>query len=348
MIYAAIYILLCLLVPLGRTHDRRSVAILAIVSILLFLFVGFRWEVGCDWTGYQNIYWISGDKSPEEILADREPGFGMLNYYIRHLDLDYYYINVVEALIFFVGLFLFALKQENPLAIVALSFPILIMNMPMSAVRQAIAIGFIMMAINAFRDGKRLTYAGAVLAGGTFHQSSILFLGLAPLIRLRLTIWTAALSAILAAPGLYYLFASTFDIYTQRYGGNARDAFGAPYRAALLAVVGITFVWLFRARWRKAYPQDYAMYWLAAVAMIATVPITLYSSIVGDRIGYYLIPFQIVILERMPFLFRGSRYVLFLEVVPYLVLLVFFATWLATSSLFQRCYVPYQSLLFNM
>jgi len=139
VIYVAIFVLLWVLVPFGTLKGRHNFTLLAIVSLALFVFVGFRWEVGCDWTGYLNIFDIARRGSVEESLSDREPGFALLNQLIHSLSLDFFYVNVAGALFFFLGLFLFAKREENPLAVVALSFPILIMNMPMSGVRQGIA-----------------------------------------------------------------------------------------------------------------------------------------------------------------------------------------------------------------
>jgi hypothetical protein len=245
-------------------------------------------------------------------------------------------------------LYLYARRQENPLAIAALSFPVLIVNMPMSGVRQGIAIGFIMIAINAYRDGKRLLYAGAVLTGATFHQSAMFFLGLTPLIRLPKTVVTVGFAILLTAPAIYYVATDAVGFYAERYGEGAADAAGAPFRTALLALVGLTFFAALRRRWRKEYPDDYEIFAIASALMIASLPLALYSSIVGDRFGYYLIPFQLVALERVAILFRSDRLAPVYAVVTYIGLLVFFVLWITLSPLFGRCYLPYQSVLFGL
>ncbi len=347
MIYVTVYILLCLLVPFGRIRNRKNTLLLAAASIVLFVFVGYRWEVGCDWTGYLNIFQITKQQSVGEILSSREPGFLLLNIFAHYLDLDYYYINVVGALLFFIGLFFFAKAQENPLAVVALSFPVLIVNMPMSAVRQAIAIGFIMLATNAYRGRRQFSYVAAVLAGGTFHQSAFVFLGLTPLVRLRLSVWTVALCVILAAPGAYYAFSTLFGFYLDRYGDGARDAAGAPFRAALLGIVGIAFFLFLRRRWREKFPDDYQLFVMASCLMVAVLPLALYSSVIGDRVGYYLVPFQLVAMERLSALYRGDRYARLYGAIPYFGLLIFFVSWMNMSLLFEKCYLPYKSILFQ-
>lgn len=346
MIYVIVYLLLCALVPLGNIKGRKNVALLAIVSVILFAFVGFRWEVGCDWTGYLNIFEVTRQNSLEETLSGREPGFGLVNFILHNFDLEYFWVNVAGSFLFFVGLYLYACRQENPLAIVALSFPVLIINMPMSGVRQGIAIGFIMLAINAYRDGKRWLYAGTVLVGATFHQSAVLFLGLTPLIRLPKTVATVGIAAVVSAPAAYYAATGAVGFYTERYGDVAADAAGAPFRTALLAVVGLVFFMILNKRWRKEYPHDYEIFAIASALMITSFPLALYVSIIGDRMGYYLIPFQIVALERVAILLRTDRMAPVYAVAPYFVLLVFFVIWINFSPLFDRCYLPYRSTLF--
>lgn len=347
MIYAAVYLLLCAFVPFGNAHGQKNVLLLAIICTVLFVFVGFRWEVGCDWTGYLNIFEVTRKTTLAEALSGREPGFTLLNIFAHYLDLDYFHINVGGSLLFFLGLFLFAKRQENPLAIVALSFPVLIVNMPMSGVRQGIAIGFFMVAINAYRDGRRLLYAALVLAGSTFHQSAMLFLGLAPLIRLQKTVATIAFALILTTPAIYYVASGAIGFYAERYGDSGSDAAGAPVRTALLALVGIAFFLVLRKRWRNTYPGDYEIFAIASGLMVASFPLSLYASIIGDRIGYYLIPFQVVVLQRISALFKRDKLAEIYGVIPYIGLLVFLVLWMNLSPLFERCYLPYQSVLFG-
>jgi len=73
--------------------------------------------------------------------------------------------------------------------------------------------------------------------------------------------------------------------------------------------------------------------------MIATFPVSLYSSVIGDRFAYYLVPIQLLFLARLPFLRPGSRIV---ALVPYIAGAVYLAVWTQTSALFEKCYLPYK------
>ena len=75
MIYAVVLASLFALVPLGATHRRPNTTLFVFTLAILFLFVGFRWEVGCDWMGYLNIFEITRNASLQEVIAGREPAF---------------------------------------------------------------------------------------------------------------------------------------------------------------------------------------------------------------------------------------------------------------------------------
>jgi EamA domain-containing membrane protein RarD len=82
---------------------------------------------------------------------------------------------------------------------------------------------------------------------------------------------------------------------------------------------------------------------LMMAAMFVLVPI---SSVIGDRLGYYLVPIQAMIFARIPFLpIRQNRAVY--VALPYIGLLTVFVVWTSLSWHFQQCYLPYQTWLFG-
>jgi hypothetical protein len=202
-----------------------------------------------------------------------------------------------------------------------------------------------MLAINAYVDGRRWLFAGMVLLASTFHQSALVFLGLAPLIKIEKTVATVGLAAVLTVPALYFLSSSTVGFYTDRYAGDFGDAAGAPFRAAALAIVGLGFLAFMRKRWRELYPDDYEIFLISAIFMIAILPLAFSASIIGDRFGYYLLPFQLVMLERIGTLFKRDPLALVYSAAPYVAFLIFFVVWIAVSTNFDICYVPYRSIL---
>jgi hypothetical protein len=347
--YLLTYFGLCLGGSISYGVPPARKVIFAIALIFLFVFVGFRYEVGCDWNSYALLFDTARYSTIDESLQGSEPGFSIANYLLNYYELDYPYINVISAAFFFIGLCALARRQPDPLSFLILAFPVLIINLPMSAIRQAMALGVLCVAYNAFVDRKLIRYAALVIFAMSFHSSASVFLVLAPFIgRERSFISNVALAGVLSVLGAY-LFRGTFEMYSDRYvdvdsglymGAQAQAA-GAVYRSGLLALTGAVFIFFLSNRWKAGFPRDHMLVLVGAYLMIAVLPLSVFSSVVGDRFGYYLNPIQLIILARLPVLF-SNRNPISLAVVPYaaLGLVLFVVTYY--SDLFQLCYIPYK------
>ena len=338
MIYLIVFavLLLCGLISKGNPSLRSALYYCCLIGLILF--AGFRYEVGCDWTGYLNIF----DLARNHETPRSEISFWFANRLLHKFDLDYPYINVIASLAFFIGLHALAKRQPDPLNVLILSFPILVLELAMSAIRQAIAVGFLCFAYNAFNDGRVLRFIIVVLIAASFHSSAMFLLVLTPFVRGELSARRIALGAALASPGVYYMLTSeAFETYSQRYIGSATDAAGAPFRSGLLALTGIAFLWFLDDKWKMQSVQDYKLVKVSSYMMTSTFPLSLFSSVAGDRIAFYLYPIQLVILARLPLLVSGPNSTA-IAMSPYVAGTLFLLVWTNLSLLFERCYLPYQ------
>ena len=78
----------------GQPMARK--AIYAIALIFLFVFVAFRYEVGCDWNGYALLFDNARYSTIGDSLQGREPAFSIINYLLNYYDFDYPYSNVIQ------------------------------------------------------------------------------------------------------------------------------------------------------------------------------------------------------------------------------------------------------------
>jgi len=344
--YYAAYAGLLLAVILGtQGRDIRRFLYWAVLGGL-FLFSGFRWQVGCDWTGYLNNWMLWRPGSLTDISEWRDPAHWALIDVLKSNGLSYPYLNVATSGIFCLGLHVIARKQPSPLAFIVLAFPILIINMPMSGIRQAASIGFVSMAFMAFNARRPVLFAGLVGAGALFHASALVFLLLAPFIYGAYSKRNIAFAAILATPGAYVLLQSDpAELATSRYIGTGVDAAGAAFRLGLLTLTGVFYFMFLQRRWKRAFPEDYKLVSLGALLMVGFFALFFVSSVIGDRFGYYLIPLQLMILTRIPYLFRGQKRELY-SLAPYATLSIVFVVWTQFSWHFQQCYIPYDTILF--
>lgn len=326
-----------------RARDQAYVILLA----FLFAFVAFRFEVGCDWRGYLYQFWAAETMSWKDALFEQEPLWWLIIKAQLQLGLSYPWLNVIAAAIFFLGLHTLAKKQPDPFGFLVLLFPILIINMPMSGIRQGAAIGVMCFAFAQFVEGRLVRYALAVLVAAGLHPSALVFLLLAPLIGGRYSRRRLVLAGLLAVPGLLLMRSSgPANEAISRYIDTNIVAFGAAARCGFVFFSAIYFFIFLKKAWKLTQPQDYALAHVGALAMLPTLALVALSTVIGDRFAYFLMPIQAMIFARIPFL-RIHQNRAFLAVLPYLGLMLVFAVWASQSQLFSQCYVPYQSWLFG-
>ena len=140
--YYATYFGLLFAVMLGTQGPRLQTGLYWGLLVGLFVFSGYRYEVGCDWTGYLYNWTIWDPRYTNPIIQGDPAHWAVINF-LKSNGFSYPSLNVVTSAIFFLGLHVIARKQPNPLAFLVLAFPILIINMPMSGIRQGAAIGFV-------------------------------------------------------------------------------------------------------------------------------------------------------------------------------------------------------------
>lgn len=342
MIYVAGY------VGMSVLRLLRLRAVYPVLLVALFLFSAFRYGVGCDWGGYENQYQVFGAATLPDLLTMQEPLWTAIVMLQVQLDLPYPWLNVISSAIFFWGAHRLAIRQPDRLGFLILLFPVLIINMPMSGIRQGAAIGLICMAFNAFSDRKLLRYLIYVIIAAGIHSSASIFLLLAPLVQGSLTRGRLFLSFLLAIPGGLALMGTDMaETATTRYIGTGIDSAGASYRVALLVLTAFLFFTLLKRPWARLFPDDLKLVTIGSLMMLATVPALVLSSVVGDRLGYYFIPIQTMILARIPYLplrsLRGP-----LTAAPYIALLAVLTTWIVFSELFAGCYLPYETWILGL
>jgi hypothetical protein len=348
MTYLLTYFGLCLGGSVTYGHPPARKVIFAVALIFLFVFVGFRYEVGCDWNNYALIFDSARYSTIDDSLQAREFAFSIINYLLNYYDLDYPYINVISAAIFFLGLCLLARRQPDPFGVLILAFPVLIINLSMSGIRQAMALGILCIAYNAFVDRKLIRYVVLVMFAASFHFSAIAFLVLVPFMSQRSFVSNIALAGLLAICG-YYFSHGAFEMYSERYVdvesehymGEQAQAGGAIFRTGLLALTGAVFILFLNHRWKASFPRDHMLVLVGAYLMVAVLFLSVFSSVAGDRFGYYLNPIQLIILARLPVLFKKWK-PLGLATAPYAASGIVLLTWTYFSQLFQLCYVPYK------
>lgn len=347
MIYISLFNVLLLLRWGLQNAVRERRAFYLPLLIGLFLFSAFRFEVGCDWTGYLNQYWVQSRSTLEEALARSDPLWWGLIELQQRMGLSYPWMNVFSSAIFFFGVHVLARRQPDPLAFLVLLFPVLIINLPMSGIRQGAAMGVIFLAFAAFIDRSLWRFVAWIVVAAAFHGSAAIFLLLAPLVWGRYSPARLAMAAILAIPGAFLLVGTgDAEVAMSRYVDTGVDAAGAVFRVGAIGLSGAFFLLLLRGKWARSFPQDFKLAMIGALMMLACLLLLPVSSVIADRLAYYLVPIQAMIFARIPFLpIRTNRTAY--AAAPYLGLLLLFVAWTSMSAVFAGCYLPYRTWLFG-
>lgn len=344
-IYLSVYLLLAALALAKSIQDK--VRVLAASSILL-VFVGTRVNVGCDFKNYSDKYSHSG------ILLEQtgglfdaqgnEIGYLWLNHAFSSNNIDFVWFNLFTTAIFLFGFYLFSQKNPRPGILLTLVFPLLFVGLAMSGVRQTLALAFFLAGLALLLKGKWKIYAGLIVAGSLFHASVIFFLPFAIVaVSHKGGLVAASLAVMLAATG-FVLVESRIELYTSRYIQGDVEAYGAIIRALLISVPGF-FFFLGGKKFRLENSTRDQFLRYGSVLSLMIIPITLFSSVAGERLGLYVAAISgSVAVHILVLINKRARPVAQLGAI----LLVggYLTSWFLLSAKASQCYVPYQSALF--
>lgn len=310
-------------------------------AVLAALMIGLRYEVGCDWGAYIMLLQSVSHMSLGAALARGDPGYSLFNWLASEMGLGIWAVNLACALVFTWGLLKFARRQHNPWLAVAVAVPYLIIVVAMGYTRQAVAIGLIMAALAHFERKFLVRFAFYVILATLFHRTAIVVL---PLIALAVTQNRIIVSGILLSLGLilFYLFTlGSVDQLTAGYITAEYSSQGATIRVLMNLLAAILFLVLQN---RMNLPLLQKRVWRsfswAAVALTVGLLISPSSTAV-DRIALYLIPLQLFVFARVPYVLAPSRGV---NSQMLLLVLLYSATvqfvWLNFAQ-HAGCWVPY-------
>ena len=269
-------------------------------AVLLVLLVGFRHEVGADWIHYiepidraLNMTWLEG------AMAGGDPAYGLLTWVSAQLGGGVYLVNLVCAMVFTVGLIVFAQISPQPWLTLCVAVPYLVIVVAMGYTRQGVAIGLAMIGLVALHEGRLYRFAVWLVAAALFHKSALILLPLAVFSGRKN--WGAVLGVLLIA-GLMFalLLAEHVDFLVAGYLTAQYESSGAAIRIAMNALPAAVFL-LLRKRFCLTAPQQSFWTWMSLGALVFILLLAVSpSSTAVDRVALYWIPLQLFVWSRLP------------------------------------------------
>lgn len=333
--------------------DRRNLATMIGISLFLLWFMGARYVIGCDFNAYYLRYVdILPGLHFDEIFGRQEPGFELLSAVLKTMGAHYMWLNVCASALMIVGYFAFARTFRNPIMIMALLFPVVIVQLGMSGIRQGIAVAGLMLATVAFQKGRGWWTALLIVIAAQFHSSVLIFLPIAFLAGRRINVGQIIAGVLLLSPLAMYLLSDRLDVYAERYIDQAYGEItsgGALIRYALIMVPQVLFL-IYHRQLRSHFPEVYGLLKLFVIICFGLLPIAMYSSIALHRINFYVMPFSILTFIYLSHIVIPRKQLLLGRMVPALFYGFYQLSWFASSSHAEACYLPYNSfsfLIFN-
>lgn len=339
-------------ITLGMTlRQRESGPALLFTWIFLCWFMGMRYYVGCDFGAYLIRYKYllnSFSGSIWHVFLEEEAGYQVITLGLKLSGAPYMMVILTFSIIIASCFVYFAARFKHSMMIIALMFPVLILQLGMSGIRQATAVGFLMLAGLAFRDKKRLQTAGWIIVGSLFHSSVILFLPMAIYAGRKINLLRLVIGLLLMSPVVLVLLGERADVYADRY---INDTFGeiesgGAYIRYILNFIPALFFVLYHRKVEQAYPASYPLLLLFTILTFAILPIGLLNTVALHRLNYYVMPFQVVNFVFLSHVIFARKDAVIARLLPAVVYGFYSVSWFMTSRHADVCYTPYQNYLF--
>jgi hypothetical protein len=337
LIYLA-FLLPPLVLAWARPPIKRRITFVAVAYFVgLLLFIGLRNRTGPDWPGYIYIY----EDISSGFVVRTEPLFNYLNVLSSTLGYYIYGVNFVCALIFLIGIFVYANCTARPWLAIAAVTPYLCFVIGMSGIRQAAAIGVSYIALANWSRLPIIAKLLSIAIAMGFHTSAAILVVLVVFDDLE-RLW---LKLIFSGLFIAYILNSglatdTMEGYHSRYLTQNIISFGAAQHVALSAFPAALY-FIFNKRIANAGWNN-SVVTIGAIGSIVALPLTAISSTGVDRLALYFSYIQMWIYPALTEALKEHEdAVLFGATI--IILSVFFVYF--TFGLTISGYIPYHSLL---
>ncbi len=376
-IYLLLLIILAILALLEESNKfdfvlKNKIFYLIIFTLFVF-FIGFRDEIGCDWSGYLKNFRILSSSSIDDLLSDKNTFIYNIGYTLSAKLSSYFFdfsgYIFLSSFLFTIPLFYFCFKLKRTYLSLMISYPYYILVIGMGPLRQSLAISFLLLSILFAYQKKYKFYLISIICSSLFHHSAIIINSLFFIfLNLKSTKQSDKILKlffiILIITLTLYNFQSirhSFFIYLSEYKDIFNFSFlnrfsNILYNGHLNSAKGVIFVWIlnfipsiiFLTNLNNfSFEKDLKkLLILFSLFVIILLPVSLTFSIIGYRLLLYCFPSSILISTYLPDinLFGIKQKVAVNSIILFAILSLFI--WLKFAY-HSYCWLPYKNILFN-
>lgn len=328
----------------SRPHQRVGAILLTFLGVLSAL-IGLRYKIGVDWYTYNYIFSDVATSNFVHATAASDFAYAILNYIGARLGFGIYFVNLVCAVIFVIGLGRFCAFLPRPWLGLSILTSYLVIAVAMGYTRQSAAIGLVLTALVDLSRGKRGAFIVRVILASAFHKSAVVMIPLAIASGGRRKVYTIILTLIACGLGYYFFVFGRLQALDRLYFASNYSSGGALLRAIQTAFPAVIFL-LLRHNFQLTREERDVWTWLSVASLILFLGLFVSpSSTVIDRLGLYLIPIQAYFYSRAPnALFRNGAVRAFFIIIILTVQGISLLLWLVFSPHIDS-WVPYRNIL---
>lgn len=272
----------------------------AVVPIVITFLIGFRVEVGGDWEAYLGYLYRVKYLNVQEVIQLGDPGYQLVNYIANSVGGGIYTVNLLCGFFFSIGLIVFCKSLPRPMLAVVAAIPYMTVVLAMGYSRQATALGFGMLALNALIHKSTFRFSIWIIVAALFHKSAVLLIPVAALISSKNRMLTLLWIAISSIGAYVILLEDSVDALYTNYVEAEYQSQGALIRVFMCVVPAALFLY-YRNYFNMQDKEKQLWGWFSYASLIAFIILFLTpASTAVDRVALYLLPLQLVIFSHLP------------------------------------------------
>jgi len=287
-------------------RPNKVMTFLAILSLVLVS--GLRNTIG-DTDAYMHTY-ATQEFNWSYILENKDPGFGVLQMFLKNISSDPQLLILVTALItnLLIGITLYKYSR-----MIELSFYVYItagmFTVSMNGIRQFFAASIIFIATKYILNGDFKKYALVVILASTIHQSALILIPIYFIVRreawTKVTFLLFSLAIVIVIGFNQFsemLFSSLEDTQYSNY--STFDEGGASSMRVLVESVPVVIAFLGREKLRKLWPKSDIIVNLAVINLIFMIIAT--QNWIFARFNIYFSLYNLILISWIIYLFKEN------------------------------------------
>jgi len=335
-----------------------------LIALLFIIFIGLRFEIGCDWEQYENMFNKYSSLNIMQIIEKNlfaERKYQEIGHiFITKISQNIYILNLIYSILFLLPLFYFCSTLKRSYFSLLISYPYYIVVIGMGPIRQAACISFSMILMLLISKKKYYISFFITIFSLLIHQSSILFNGLilgssfSNIKNIKLSRKIIFLLILVSFFLMYCLPSIINKVYVyftlyKKIDQNGTMIIPPAKSAILIWVMNFipSFIYLKNKVKFKLNNNLKSIFTSFCITEILLLPIILFQSVVGYRLLLYIFPTSIYITSLIPdlkILNLKQNYIINILISFAFISLII---WLK-FAFHSYCWVPYQNILFNL